>query len=170
MLKEEEEYKKYRNNNKIMGSNSSHFSDDEWCYVPFIGLQGTFDFRAVGLPSEVPQQVREKYSNFPNDLWVNVVLKTLEGTAKLQQNLISSALLDNLFKPLLIPVKKALQPVKDQLNPDKSGASYLLGVNGVVTIGHGSSNSEAVKNAIIYTETAVKKDLISKFSSALSEL
>ena len=100
----------------------------------------------------------------------NVVLKTLDGTAKLQQNLISSALLDNLFKPLLIPVKKALQPVKDQLNPDKSGASYLLGVNGVVTIGHGSSNSEAVKNAIIYTETAVKKDLISKFSSALSEL
>ena len=78
MLKEEEEYKKYRNNNKIMGSNSSHFSDDEWCYVPFIGLQGTFDFRAVGLPSEVPQQVREKYSNFPNDLWVNVVLKTLK--------------------------------------------------------------------------------------------
>ena len=100
----------------------------------------------------------------------NVVLKTLEGTAKLQQNLISSALLDNLFKPLLIPVKKALKPVRDQLNPDKSGASYLLGVNGVVTIGHGSSNSEAVKNAIIYTETAVKKDLISKFSSALSEL
>ena len=32
----------------------------------------------------------------------NVVLKTLEGTAKLQQNLISSALLDNLFKPLLL--------------------------------------------------------------------
>ena len=55
----------------------------------------------------------------------NVVLKTLEGTAKLQQNLMSSALLDNLFKPLLIPVKKALQPVKDQLNPDKSGATYL---------------------------------------------
>ena len=100
----------------------------------------------------------------------NVVLKTLEGTAKLQQNLISSALLDNLFKPLLIPVKKALKPVRDQLNPDKSGASYLLGVNGVVTIGHGSSNPEAVKNAILYTETAVKKDLISKFSSALSEL
>ena len=63
-----------------------------------------------------------------------------------------------------------MQPVKDQLNPDKSGASYLLGVNGVVKIGHGSSNSESVKNAIIYTETAVKKDLISKFSSALIEL
>ena len=71
---------------------------------------------------------------------------------------------------MLFPVKKALKPVKDRLNPDKSGASYLLGVNGVVTIGHGSSNPEAVKNAILYTETAVKKDLISKFSSALSEL
>ena len=61
-----------------MGNNFSHFSDDEWCYVPIIGLQGTYDFRAVCLPNYVPQQVREKYPTFPDELWINVVLKILK--------------------------------------------------------------------------------------------
>ena len=65
----------------------------------------------------------------------------MEGTAKLQQKLLSNALKDNLFKPLLIPVKNAMKPAGDKLNPDKTNASYLLGVNGLVTIGHGSSTA-----------------------------
>jgi fatty acid/phospholipid biosynthesis enzyme len=43
----------------------------------------------------------------------------------------------------------------------------LLGVNGVVTIGHGSSNVEAVKNAIIYTNNSVNKEFISDFTSEI---
>ena len=97
----------------------------------------------------------------------NIVLKTMEGTAKLQSKLISKSLKDNLFKPLLPAVKKAFQPAKDILNPDKTNASYLLGVNGVVTIGHGSSNGEAVKNAIIYTNNSVNKEFISDFTSEI---
>ena len=100
----------------------------------------------------------------------NVVLKTMEGTAKLQQTLISQTLQDKLFKPLLIPVKNALKPVKDKLNPDKINCSYLLGVNGVVTIGHGSSSAEAVKNSILHTNKAIERGFINKFSNAISEL
>ena len=97
----------------------------------------------------------------------NVVLKTMEGTAKLQLDLISKSLKENLFKPVLPAVKKALQPAMDTLNPDKTNASYLLGVNGVVTIGHGSSNVEAVKNAIIYTNNSVNNQFISDFTSEI---
>ena len=100
----------------------------------------------------------------------NVVLKTMEGTAKLQQKFITDSLVENLFKPLLSPVKKALSPVKDRLNPDKTNASYLLGVNGVVSIGHGSSNEEAVMNGIIYTFNSLQKEFISKFAEAIKEL
>ena len=99
----------------------------------------------------------------------NVVLKTMEGTAKLQSNLFKEALKDNLFKPLLIPVKKALKPVSDLLNPDKTNASYLLGVNGVVTIGHGSSNQRAIKNGIKYTARAIDKEFISKFTNSINQ-
>ena len=77
----------------------------------------------------------------------NVVLKTLQGVAKLQQDLISKSLKENLFKPLFIPVKNAISPVKSMLNPNSTNGSYLLGVNGLVIIGQGSSNSEAIKNA-----------------------
>ena len=100
----------------------------------------------------------------------NVVLKTLEGTAKLQQNLISASLKQNLFKPFLPSVKKALKPVKDQLNPDKTNASYLLGVDGLVTIGHGSSKQEAIMNGIQYTNESINKDFIGKFSDAIKQL
>ncbi len=100
----------------------------------------------------------------------NIVLKTMEGTAKLQLDFISKSLKDNLFKPLLIPVKKALQPVKDKLNPDNTNASYLLGVNGVVIIGHGSSNELATYNGIKFTDNALRKEFISKFSSAFLDL
>ena len=100
----------------------------------------------------------------------NVVLKTLEGTARLQQKLISDSLRKNLFKPLLPLVKKAFEPVKDKLDPDKTNASYLLGVDGLVTIGHGSSKQEAIKNGIKYTSNSVQKDFIGKFSETLNEL
>jgi len=100
----------------------------------------------------------------------NIVLKTMEGTAKLQQKLIANALKEKLFKPLLIPVKNAMKPAKDKLDPDKTNASYLLGVNGLVTIGHGSSTAEGVKNAIIYTNTSAEKGFINKFTNAISEL
>ena len=76
----------------------------------------------------------------------------------------------NLFKPLLPIVKNAFEPVKNKLNPDKTNASYLLGVDGLVTIGHGSSKQEAIKNGIKYTNNSVQKDFIGKFSETLNEL
>ena len=100
----------------------------------------------------------------------NVVLKTLQGVAKLQQDLISKSLKENLFKPLFIPVKNAISPVKSMLNPNSTNGSYLLGVNGLVIIGHGSSNSEAIKNALLFTSRAVEKRFINKFTEVSSEL
>ena len=113
----------------------------------------------------------EKVDVFVTDGFTgNVVLKTLEGTARLQQKLIADSLKKNLFKPLLPIVKNAFEPVKDKLNPDKTNASYLLGVDGLVTIGHGSSKQEAIKNGIKYTNNSVQKDFIGKFSETLNEL
>jgi len=100
----------------------------------------------------------------------NVVLKTLQGVAKLSMNLVSESLKKNLFKPILIPVKKALSPVKKLLNPNSTNGSYLLGVNGLVIIGHGSSNAEAIKNALIFTNKAIEKKFMSNFSDVSNEL
>jgi glycerol-3-phosphate acyltransferase PlsX len=100
----------------------------------------------------------------------NIVLKTMEGTARLQQKMIKKSFIENLFKPLLLPVNKALKPVKDRLDPDKTNGAYLLGVNGVVTIAHGSSSAEAVMNSIIFSNKTVESGFISKFTDTISEL
>ena len=100
----------------------------------------------------------------------NIVLKTMEGTAKLQQKMIKKSFLENLFKPMLLPVNKALKPVKDRLDPDKTNGAYLLGVNGIVTIAHGSSSAEAVMNSIIFSNKTVESGFISKFAETVSEL
>ena len=100
----------------------------------------------------------------------NIVLKTMEGTARLQQKMIKTSLVKNLFKPLLPSVSKALQPVKDRLDPDKTNGAYLLGVNGVVTIGHGSSSSEAVMNAILFSSKTVERGFINKFTETISKI
>ena len=100
----------------------------------------------------------------------NIVLKTLQGVAKLSMNLVSESLKKNLFKPLLKPVKNALSPVNKLLNPNSTNGSYLLGVNGLVIIGHGSSNAEAIKNALIFTNKAIEKKFISNFSDVSNEL
>jgi fatty acid/phospholipid biosynthesis enzyme len=46
----------------------------------------------------------------------------------------------------------------------------LLGVNGVVTIAHGSSSAEAVMNSIIFSKKTVESGFISKFTDTISEL
>ena len=119
---------------------------------------------------------RRDFANNVADVFVtdgftgNIVLKTMEGTAKLQQKMIKKSFLENLFKPMLLPVNKALKPVKDRLDPDKTNGAYLLGVNGIVTIAHGSSSAEAVMNSIIFSNKTVESGFISKFAETVAEL
>ena len=63
-----------------------------------------------------------------------------------------------------------MKPAKEKLDADKTNASYLLGISGLVTIGHGSSSAEAVKNGILYTQRSAEKGFINKFSNTISEL
>ena len=44
-----------------------------------------------------------------------------------------------------------MREVKDRFNPDVQNGAFLLGVNGPVTIAHGSSSPTAIKNAVLYT-------------------
>ncbi|MEM7799628.1 MAG: phosphate--acyl-ACP acyltransferase, partial [Chloroflexota bacterium] len=79
----------------------------------------------------------------------NILLKTAEATAKYLvgriRTEIGSSVLSTIGGSLARP---ALRRVADNLNPNKVGGVPLLGVNGIVIIGHGSSTSEGVKNAI----------------------
>jgi glycerol-3-phosphate acyltransferase PlsX len=60
-----------------------------------------------------------------------------------------------------------LGAVKEALDPSDVGAAPLLGVDGLVFIGHGSSDSSAIKNAIRAAKEAVETDVLASMREAI---
>ncbi len=80
----------------------------------------------------------------------NVVLKTAEGVAREVLGLVRSALIGDLPSKLAAGIlRPRLVGVKDRLDPENYGGSFLLGVRGSVVIGHGNSGAKGVENALV---------------------
>ena len=79
----------------------------------------------------------------------NVVLKTAEGVARemlgMVRGAVASSTIGKLAGALLRP---QLIGVREQLDPENYGGSFLLGVHGLVVIGHGNSCARGVFNAL----------------------
>ena len=100
----------------------------------------------------------------------NVALKVTEGTAEaiqifLKRHLLKTGLLGKIGILLL---KKTFIKFKKELDYAEYGGAPLLGVNGVVIIGHGRSNSRAIKNAIRVAGEEVKNQVNQKIIQALN--
>ncbi|MBI4706472.1 MAG: phosphate acyltransferase PlsX [Candidatus Omnitrophica bacterium] len=98
----------------------------------------------------------------------NVALKVTESvvetmTTFLKRNLLSS-MLGRIGIFFLIPSFKRL---KKQLDYSEYGGAPLLGVNGVVIIGHGRSNVSAIKNAVRVAKEEVERKFTEKISEAI---
>jgi phosphate acyltransferase len=99
----------------------------------------------------------------------NVALKTLEGTI--------STLLDALRSELESTVRgrlggalmrKAARKVRARLDPETYGGAYLLGLNGLVVIAHGSSTRVAIANAIRLAARGVEHRVVERLQERLS--
>ncbi len=91
----------------------------------------------------------------------NAVLKSVEGAARYIMGELKGAIMSSL------PTKLAgalLQPrlagLKGKMSGDSYGGAVLLGVNGVVAIGHGATSPEAVKNGTLCVANAVRGGLV----------
>ena len=56
-----------------------------------------------------------------------------------------------------------------RLDPSEYGGGILLGVDGVVVIGHGRSDAKAIKNAIRVAKEAVEENLLASIQTGLQE-
>jgi glycerol-3-phosphate acyltransferase PlsX len=98
----------------------------------------------------------------------NVILKLSEGVAKSLSDMFKGAFMKNIFTKIsALMVKNGLSQIKKKLDYSEYGGAPLLGVKKLIVKAHGSSNSKAFKNAIIYTEKALKNDLIGKIEKGL---
>lgn len=80
----------------------------------------------------------------------NIVLKTAEGVAREILGMVRTAMTGNALSKLAAGVlRPRLVGVRDRVDPENYGGSYLLGVSGSVVIGHGNSRARGVENAIL---------------------
>jgi len=66
-------------------------------------------------------------------------------------------------------LKLAMKKVKKKIDYDDVGGAPLLGVNGPCIIGHGKSNSRAVKNALIAAAKFAKSDINKKIEEEINK-
>ena len=99
----------------------------------------------------------------------NVLMKTAEATAKYMSDAIRSGAKKS---PLTILggllMRSVFKDIRAQLDPNEVGGALLLGVNGVVVIGHGRSNAYAVKQAIGQARRIVQKDVVGAIREGVS--
>lgn len=99
----------------------------------------------------------------------NVALKTLEGTIKtllggLRDELASSP--KGKLGGLLI--RPAVGRIRERLDPDTYGGGYLLGLNGLVVIAHGSSSRVAIENAIRMAARGVEHRVVERLHERMA--
>lgn len=86
----------------------------------------------------------------------NILLKAMEASTRLMANTIRSEIRRSPLTTLGgLLARPAFSRVAKMIDPAETGGAPLLGVDGVVIIGHGSSNAFAIKNAVNQARRAV---------------
>ena len=86
----------------------------------------------------------------------NVVLKSCESLGALMMDWLKAELTAGPIRKMgAMLAKDAFRALKNRVDPDNIGGAPLLGVNGTVTICHGSAGARAIRNAVCNTVEAV---------------
>ena len=98
----------------------------------------------------------------------NIVLKTIEGTAKTVAEAVRAAARSGARAAaggLLL--RPSLGGLRRQLDPDTTGGAILLGLRGVAVVGHGSSGPEGIANAVRLAARTVQERAVERTSTLL---
>jgi phosphate acyltransferase len=65
--------------------------------------------------------------------------------------------------------KPAFKAIKKMMDPAETGAAPLLGIDGLVFVGHGRSDSRAMASAIKIAHESVQADLLGSLRNGIQE-
>lgn len=100
----------------------------------------------------------------------NVLLKSSEAVAKLLVDVLRQELMGSLQTKIgALLSKPAFGVLKKMMDPAEVGAAPLLGIDGLVFVGHGRSDTRALVNAIRIARQAVGADLLAALRAAIQE-
>jgi glycerol-3-phosphate acyltransferase PlsX len=99
----------------------------------------------------------------------NVALKTSEGVATLVRYVLKESLRATITRQVgYLLSRSAFSEFKRRLDYSEYGGAPLLGLKGICIIGHGSSNSNAVKNALRVAAEFAERGINSKIEKELA--
>ena len=100
----------------------------------------------------------------------NVLLKSSEAVSKLMVDVLKEQLMSSFTTKLgALLAKPAFTRLKQMLDPAEIGAAPLLGIDGLVFVGHGRSDARAMSSAIRVARQAVEADLLGALRATLAE-
>jgi len=99
----------------------------------------------------------------------NILLKSIEGLAGLFFNEIRQILIANFTSKICAAIlKKPFKNMKKKFDSEEYGGTFLIGVNGIVIIAHGSSKAKAITNAVRVAIEGQKSKVIEKIAKEIN--
>ncbi len=101
----------------------------------------------------------------------NILMKTAEAIASVMGQMIRDEMTASPISALGgLLSRSAFGRVRQQLDPNEIGGAPLLGLNGVVIIGHGRSNAHAVRQAIGQARDVVNSGVVDAIKAGVANL
>ena len=127
----------------------------------FEGFSGNIEARDV-LNGEADIIVSDGFSG-------NVLLKGMEGIAKMMSGMIKENFKKNLWTKLgYLHVRKGFKNMSETMDYKSTGGAMLLGINGVVVKAHGNSDAYSFKSALRVAKQMVEFDVVNKIKRSLA--
>ena len=128
----------------------------------FPGFMGNMEARDV-LNGDADVLVADGFSG-------NVLLKGMEGVAKMFGSMIKSAFKKNLWTKIgYLHVKGGFDNISETMDyKSTGGGAMLLGINGVVVKAHGNSDAYSFKNALRVAHQMVEFNVVNKIKESLA--
>ena len=101
----------------------------------------------------------------------NVLLKTMEGVGSFAGSALKGIFKKNLLTKLAaLAVMPGLNAFKAMLDPNKVGGTAFIGVSKPVIKAHGSSNAEAIENAMVQAKNFAESGFIQQMENYAASL
>ena len=99
----------------------------------------------------------------------NVFVKGSEAIAKFIIDVLKDSLMSSYRTKIgALLAKPAFNSIKSLIDPSEIGAAPLLGLDGLVLVGHGRSDSRAITSSLLLAHDATESDLIEKMREGIS--
>ena len=101
----------------------------------------------------------------------NIALKTAEGVGKLSKHYLTEAFKSSPMAVIgYLMAKKAIDKMKEKVDPRKYNGGMFLGLNGICVKSHGGSDIKATENAICVAIDLVKNGFNDRVAQEIEEL